>query len=80
MKHGGKIGMKVTMRERHKKVKHMKVCVIKDKNINGSPKISIGNGWKELKTTYEFKVRDYLSLKVVVTMKIFNELLHFEGC
>jgi hypothetical protein len=47
--------------------------------INGSPKISIGNGWKEFKTTNELKVGDHHSLKVVVTMKICNEFLHFKG-
>jgi hypothetical protein len=44
-----------------------------------SSKISIGNGWKEFKTTNELKVGDHLSLKVVVTVKICNEFLHFEG-
>jgi hypothetical protein len=67
------------MRGRHKEVKHMKVCVIKSKKIKGSPKISIGNGWKEFKTTNELKIGDHLSLKLVVTMKICNEFLHFEG-
>jgi hypothetical protein len=80
MKHGGKIGTKVTMRGRHiEEIKHMKVCVIKGKKINGSPRISIGNGWKEFKTTKESKVWDHLSLKIVVTVKICNEFLHFEG-
>jgi hypothetical protein len=50
MKHGGKIGMEVIMQGKHKKIKHMKVCVTKSKNI-GSPKISSGNGWKEFKIT-----------------------------
>jgi hypothetical protein len=79
MKHGNKIDMEVTMRGRHKEVKHMRICVIKSKMINGSPIISIGNGWKELKTINELKVGDHLSLKVVVTMKICNEFLHFKG-
>ncbi len=57
----------------------MRMCVIKCKMINGSPKISIGNGWKEFKTTNELKVGDHHSLKVVVTMKICNEFLHFKG-
>ncbi len=57
----------------------MKVCVTKGKKINGSPNISIGNGWKKFKTTNELKVGDHLSLKVVVTVKICNEFLHFEG-
>jgi hypothetical protein len=38
------------MQRRHKEVKHMRVCVTESKKI-GSPKISIGNGWKEFKTT-----------------------------
>jgi len=50
MMHGGKIGTEMIMWGRHKEVKHMKVCVTKSKKI-GSPKISIGNGWKEFKTT-----------------------------
>ncbi len=60
-------------------VKHMRVCVTKGKKINESPKISIGTGWKEFKTTNELKVGDHLSLKVVLIMKICNEFLHFEG-
>jgi hypothetical protein len=79
MKHNDKIGTKVTMQGRHKEVKHMRTCVTKGKKINGSPKISIGNGWKEFKITNELKVKDHLSLKVIVTMKICNEFLHFEG-
>jgi hypothetical protein len=79
MKHNGKIGIEVTMQGRHKEVKHMRVCVTKGKKINGSPRISIGNGWKEFKITNELKIKDNLSLKVVVTMKICNEFLHFEG-
>jgi hypothetical protein len=39
-------------------VKHMRVCFTKGKKINGSPRISIGNGWKEFKTTNELKVGD----------------------
>jgi hypothetical protein len=57
----------------------MKMSITKGKNINGSPIISIGNGWKKFKTTNELKVGDHLSLKVVVIMKICNEFLHFEG-
>jgi hypothetical protein len=79
MKHSGKIGTEVTMRKRQKKIKHMKVSVTKGKKMNQLPTISIGNGWKEFKTTNELKVRDHLSLEVVVTMKICNEFLHFEG-
>ncbi len=59
------------MQGRQKEVKHMRVCATKSKNINRSPRINIGNGWKEFKTTNE--------LKVVVTMKICNEFSHFEG-
>jgi hypothetical protein len=69
----------MTMQGRHKEVKHMRVCVTKGKNINRSPGISIGNGWKEFKTTNELKVGDHLSLKVVIIVKICNEFLHFEG-
>jgi hypothetical protein len=80
MKHGGKIGAEVTMRGRYiEEVKHMRVCVTKGKKINGSPKISIGNGWKKSKTTNELKVGDHFSLKVLVIMKICNEFFHFEG-
>jgi len=79
MKHGGKIGMEMTMQGRHKEVKHMRVCVIKGKKINGSHRINIRNGWKKFKTTNELKVRDHLSLKVVITVKICNKFLHFEG-
>jgi hypothetical protein len=50
MKNGGKIGMEVIMRGRHKEVKHTRMCVTKSKKI-GSPKINIENGWKEFKTT-----------------------------
>jgi hypothetical protein len=57
----------------------MKVCVTKGKKINGSPKINIGTGWKKFKTTNELKVRDHLSLKIVLIMKIYNEFLHYEG-
>jgi hypothetical protein len=63
-----------TTQGRHiEEVKHMKVCVTKGKNIDWSPKISIGNGWKESKTTNELKVGDHFSLKVIVIMKICNE-------
>jgi hypothetical protein len=80
MNHGGKIGTKMTMRGRQiEEVKHMKVCVTKGKKINGSPRINIGNGWKEFKTINELKVRDHLSLKIFVIVKICNEFLHFEG-
>jgi len=67
------------MRGRHNELKHMKMCVIKGKKVNGSPIISIGNGWKEFKTTNELKIGDHLSLKVVVTVKFCSEFLHFEG-
>jgi hypothetical protein len=50
----------------------MRMCVTKGKKINGSSKISIGNGWKEFKTINELKIRDHLSLKVVVIVKICN--------
>jgi len=50
MMHSGKIGTEMIMRGRHKEVKNMRMCVTKSKKI-GSPKISIGNGWKEFKTT-----------------------------
>jgi hypothetical protein len=81
MKHGGKIGTEVTMQGRHiEEVKHMRVCVTKRKKIDGSPRISIGNGWKEFKTTNELKLGDHLSLKIVVIVKICNEFFHFEGC
>jgi len=56
----------------------MRMCVTKGKKIIGSPKINIGTEWKEFKTTNELKVRDHLSLKVVLIMKICNEFLHFE--
>jgi hypothetical protein len=80
MKHGGKIGTEVTMRGRHiEEVKHLRVCVTKGKKINGSPKISIGSGWKESKTINELKVGEHFSLKVVVIVKIYNKFLHFEG-
>ncbi len=55
------------------------MCVTKGKKINGSHKIKIENGWKEFKTTNELKVGDYLSLKVIVIVKICNDFLHFEG-
>jgi len=71
--------MEVKMWGRHKEVKHMRMCVTKGKKINGSHKIKIENGWKEFKTTYELKVGDHLSLKVIVIVKICNEFLHFEG-
>jgi hypothetical protein len=67
MKHGGKIGMEVTMRGRHKEVKHMRVCVIKGKKINGSPRISIENGWKEFKTPNALKVGDHVVLTLIAT-------------
>jgi hypothetical protein len=68
MNHGGKIGTKVTMQGRHKEIKHMKMCVTKGKKINGSPKIlSIGNGWKEFKTTNELKVGDHLVFTLIAT-------------
>jgi hypothetical protein len=57
----------------------MEMCVIKGKKINGSPIINNRNGWKEFKTIIELEVGDHLSLKVVVTMKICNEFLRFEG-
>jgi hypothetical protein len=64
------------MRGRHiEEFKHMKVCVAKGKKINGSPIISIGNGWKKFKTTNELKIGDHLSLKVVVTVKVCNCIL-----
>jgi hypothetical protein len=66
MKHGGKIGTEVTMRGRHKEVKHMKVCVTKGKKI-GSPRISIENGWKIFKTTNELKVGDHVVFTVIAT-------------
>ncbi len=43
MKHGGKIGMKVTMQGRQiEEVNHMRVCVTKGKKVNGSPKKTLG--------------------------------------
>jgi hypothetical protein len=55
--------MEVTMRGKHiEEIKHMRMCAIKGKKINGSPKISIGKGWKEFKTTNELKVGDHPSL------------------
>jgi hypothetical protein len=57
MKHSDKIGMEMTMQGRHKEVKHMIMFVTKSKKINGSPTISIGNGWKGFKTTNELKIR-----------------------
>ncbi len=36
--------------------------VTKGKKINGSPMISIGNGWKEFKTINDLKIGDHLSL------------------
>jgi hypothetical protein len=65
MKHGGKIGTKMTMWRRHKKVEHTRVCVTKSKKI-GSPKINIGNGWKEFKTTNDMKVRDHVVFTLIV--------------
>ncbi len=66
MKHGDKIGTKVTMRGKHKEVKHTRVCVIKGKKI-GSPRINIGNGWKHFKTTNELKVGDHVVFIVIAT-------------
>ncbi len=47
------------------------MCVTKSKNV-GSPKISIGNGWKEFKTTNDVKVGDHVvfTLIVVSTFKV----------
>ncbi len=46
----------------------MKVCVTKGKKINGSPLIlSIGNGWKEFKTTNELKIGDHLVFPLIAT-------------
>jgi hypothetical protein len=70
MKQGGKIGMEVTMRRRHKEVKHMRVCVTKGKKINVSPRISIENGWKEFKTTNELKVGDHVVFTLIATFKV----------
>jgi hypothetical protein len=56
MKHGDKIGMEMTMQGRQKEVKQMIMYIIKSKQMNGSPRISIGNGWKGFKTTDELKV------------------------
>ncbi len=44
----------------------MKVCVTKGKKINGSPRINIENGWKELKKTNELKVGDHVVFTLIV--------------
>ncbi len=44
----------------------MRVCVIKGKKI-GSPIISIGNGWKDFKTTNELKVGDHVVFTMIAT-------------
>jgi len=76
MKHNGKIGIEMTMWGKHKEVKHMRVCVTKGKMINGSPRIlSIGNGWKEFKTTNELKVGDHLVFTLIVTSTLKVEIV-----
>ena len=53
----------------------MRTCVTKGKKINGSPKISIGNGWKEFKTTNELKVGDHLVFTLIVTSTLKVEIV-----
>jgi hypothetical protein len=44
--------------------------------INGSPRIlSIGNGWKEFKTTNELKVGDHLVFTLIVTSTLKVEIV-----
>ncbi len=50
---------------KHKKVKHVKVCVTKGKTIR-APKINIGNKWKEFKTTNELKVGHHVMFIMIV--------------
>jgi hypothetical protein len=42
----------------------MRVCVTKGEKI-GPPKISIGNEWKEFKTTKDVKVRDHVVFTLI---------------
>jgi hypothetical protein len=77
MKHGGKIGIEVTMWRKHKEVKHTRVCVTKGKKINGSPRIlNTRNGWKKFKTTNELKVGDHLVFTLIVTSTLKVEIVN----
>jgi hypothetical protein len=56
------------MPKRHNlEVKHMKMCVTKLGKKIGSPKISIGSGWKEFKTAnIELKVGDHVVFTLII--------------